>query len=225
MLSESLESIGDRAFDSCSFSRIEPSTSLEQDNQEDGTYLKLPSSLKHIGKYAFAEISALKSIILPNSIKTIDEFAFSFTRSTHRILQTLVIPACVEEIGRFAFWHGTTYHYPEELGPFTDDLQDIYCLLENPIYNNNIFGDVKEKTLHVPASSLDLFRNDNQWNKFKEIVPLTEEEVALDIVPLNGATNRREVHYSLSGNRIDPGEKGVHIIKYDNGTIRKVVCR
>ena len=224
-LPESLESIGDWAFYSCSFSRIEPSTSLGQDNPEDGTCLKLPSSLKHIGKYAFAEIRELTSIILPNSVKTIGELAFSFTRNSHRNLHTLVIPASVEEIGRYAFWHGTTYHYPDEVGPFTDDLNDVYCHLENPVYNNNIFGNVKDKTLHVPAQSIELYRNGSQWNKFKEIVPLTNDEVAMGILPLNGATNTQEVHYSLSGHRIDSGQKGIHIIKYDNGTIRKVVIR
>ena len=78
----------------------------------------------------------------------------------HRVLKTVVIPAGVEEIGGSAFSLYTTYHYPEEVEPLmVDDLKDVYCHIVTPIDCNSIVNKPSEKTLHVPAESVGLYRN------------------------------------------------------------------
>ena len=101
-LPEGLESIEDSTFHTCKFSRIIPSTMAEEGGD---SCLILPPSLKHIGKYAFADNRRLTCILLPNSLKTIGYQAFSNYTDTHRILKTVVIPSGVEEIDEFAFYH------------------------------------------------------------------------------------------------------------------------
>ena len=218
-LPDDLESIEDSTFYWCNFSKIVPPTMAEECNQ-DGSCLILPPSLKHIGKHAFAENSRLTSVILPNSLKTIGFMAFSNYTDTHRILKTVVIPSGVEEIGTAAFSHGWAHGSPAP--SLVDDLKDIYCHVVTPI-NSYSFGKQSDKTLHVPAQSVGLYRNHEYWGRFKEIVPLTDEETGIS------PTTMRElddgIHYSLSGTRVSPNGKGIHVVRYDDGTVRKVICK
>ena len=216
-LPDDLESIEDSTFFGGTFSRLVPPTMAGEGGD---SCLILPPSLKHIGKYAFADNRRLTCIILPNSLKTIGFRAFSNYTDTHRILKTVVIPAGVEEIDRGAFSHGWGYGSPAP--SLVDDLKDVYCYIDTPI-DSYIFSKQSEKTLHVPAQSVGLYRNHVYWNQFKEIVPLTGEELGI------GPTTMREPddgsHYSLSGSRISPNQKGIHLVRYDDGTVRKVICK
>ena len=179
----------------------------------------IPEGVISIGDYAFANNSRLTSVILPNSLKTIGYRAFSNDEDSHRILKTVVIPAGVEEIGSGAFSHINRWHYSS----MVDDLNDIHCHVVTPIDCYNIVNKEFEKTLHVPAQSVVLYRNHSYWAKFKEIVPLTNEETGIS------PTTMREpddgIHYSLSGSRISPNGKGIHLVRYDDGTVRKVICK
>lgn len=79
--SSKLESIGEYAFSYCN--------SLDS--------IKLPSSLKKIGKHAFSN-SAFSSFTIPSSCKEIGDYAFSgciFTR--------IEIPNTVKKVGKYAF--------------------------------------------------------------------------------------------------------------------------
>ena len=214
-LPDGLESIEDSTFCWCKFSRIIPSTMAEEGGD---SCLILPPSLKHIGKYAFADNRRLTCIILPNSLKTIGFRAFSNYTDTHRILKTVVIPAGVEEIDRGAFSHGWGYGSPAP--SLVDDLKDVYCYIDTPI-DSYIFSKQSEKTLHVPAQSVGLYRNHVYWNQFKEIVPLTDKETGIS--PTTMREPDEGIHYSLSGSRISPESKGIHLVRYDDGTVRKVI--
>ena len=219
-LPDGLESIEDSTFHTCKFSRIIPSTMAEEGGD---SCLILPPSLKHIGKYAFADNRRLTCVILPNSLKTIGYQAFSNYTDTHRILKTVVIPAGVEEIGRLAFFHGWGYGSPAP--SLVDDLKDIYCHIVVPLdcYDCYPFKTDSDKTLHVPAQSVGLYRKHKYWGMFKEIVPLTDEETGIS--PTTMREPYEGIHYSLSGSCISPNSKGVHLVRYEDGTVRKVICR
>ena len=68
-----------------------------------------------------------------------------------------------------------------------------------------------------------LYRNHKYWGRFKEIVPLTNEETG--VRPTMGREPDEGIHYSLSGTRISPNGKGIHVVRYDDGTVRKVICK
>ena len=55
-----------------------------------------------------------------------------------------------------------------------------YYAVEMPrfyVYDGSLEGfDAENATLHVPAYMVDEFKEDSEWGKFGNIVPLTEEE-------------------------------------------------
>ena len=80
-------------------------------------------------------------------------------------------------------------------------------------------------TLHIPAESKELYRNHEYRSKFKEIDPLTDEEKDTGIHPIMVRDPDDSVYYSLSSSRIPPNGKDIHVVRYDDGTVRKVICK
>ncbi len=83
VLPDSLEEIGDYAFESCS--RL--------------VNLTIPDNVTSIGSYAFYRCDSLLSATIPDSITSIGDRAFSYCRS----LTTIIIPDSVISLGRYAF--------------------------------------------------------------------------------------------------------------------------
>ena len=222
ILSPNLTEIRDETFCSCALDTIIIPNSVKRIGKSAFAYCSKLSSiifadgLESIDGLAFANNSSLTSVILPNSLKTIGYRAFSNDEDSHRILKTVVIPAGVEEIGSGAFSHINRWHHSS----MVDDLKDIYCHVVTPI-DSYVFNNQSEKTLHVPAQSVGLYRNHVYWNQFKEIVPLTNEETGIS--PTTMRESDDGIHYSLSGSRISPESKGIHLVRYHDGTVRKVI--
>lgn len=58
------------------------------------------------------------------------------------------------------------------------NITDVYCYAEKvPTTESNAFNssNISSATLHVPASSIELYKNAEPWKQFKSIVALTEE--------------------------------------------------
>jgi excisionase family DNA binding protein len=83
----SVTSIGDYAFDSC--------TGL--------TSITIPNSVTSIGKGAFGYCEGLTSVTIPNSVTSIGEGAFGYCKG----LTSVTVPNSVTSIGKLAF-HGCT---------------------------------------------------------------------------------------------------------------------
>ena len=86
-LPDSVETIGDSAFDHC----------------DKLTSVTLGSGLKSIGNYAFNYCSALSSINIPEGVTFLGNSAFNNCTS----LESINIPGSVNTIGNSAFWHCT----------------------------------------------------------------------------------------------------------------------
>lgn len=93
-------------------------------------------------------------------------------------------------------------------------------------------------TLHVPATSINAYRTTAPWSDFGTIVAFTDEDDTDDIEdiehsPLN--TEHSEVAiYNLAGRKIVNGQssivnakwpQGINIIRYSDGTSRKVLIK
>ena len=87
MLPDSVETIGESAFDHCN----------------KLTSVTLGSGLKSIGNYAFNYCSALSSINIPEGVTFLGNSAFNNCTS----LESINIPGSVNTIGNSAFWHCT----------------------------------------------------------------------------------------------------------------------
>ena len=121
-------------------------------------------------------------------------------------LTSVTIGNGVESIQRFAFDQ-------------CKKLEDVYCYAEKfPDVDSESFelyypdSYIYWITLHVPAKSLNLYKAHKVWGFFKEIVPLTEEEMSIDDLYVNNNKTASTI-YDLNGKRVTgPISHGIYII-------------
>ncbi|MCR5316374.1 MAG: leucine-rich repeat domain-containing protein, partial [Bacteroidaceae bacterium] len=102
-------------------------------------------------------------------------------------------------------------------------LTDVYCSADEcPSITTNAFlgTTISKATLHVPANSVDKYKTHNVWGKFMDVVPLTDEELAINNITFND-TDVKDV-FDLSGSRINQLKRGVNIIRTKDGKTMKV---
>ena len=171
------------------------------------TSLTLPVGITSIGYDAFAYCSGLTSLNLPAGITSIDKYAFSGCSR----LTSLTLPAGITSIGEFAFWR-------------CSGLTSIYVYAEKvPRIGHYAFeGCASRKcTLYVPKGTYDNYRL-SEFGYFENIV----EFDATGIDKTTTSTDVEEVsRYSLNGQRLAVPVKGLNIVKYSDGSARKVVVK
>ena len=111
VIGDSVTSIGDYAFQSCSglTSITIPNsvTTIGKSAFRDCsslTSITIPNSVTSIGRNAFYGCSSLTSVTIPNSVTSISERSFSFCSS----LTSITIPNSVTSIGKSAFYECTS---------------------------------------------------------------------------------------------------------------------
>ena len=171
------------------------------------TSLTLPVGITSIGYDAFAYCSGLTSLNLPAGITSIDKYAFSGCSR----LTSLTLPAGITSIGEFAF-------------SYCSGLTSIYVYAEKvPRIGRYAFeGCASRKcTLYVPKGTYDNYRL-SEFGYFENIV----EFDATGIDKTTTSTDVEEVsRYSVNGQRLAVPVKGLNIVKYSDGTARKVVVK
>ena len=142
---ESVREIGNQAFQDC----------------RGLTSVSLPSSLVFLGDASFRDCRALTSITLPDGLTSIGWRTFYACLN----LKEIDIPDSVTNIDDDAF-------------AFSEKLEEVYCRATTPPYTNNNRQFRRcnpEATLHVPAASLQVYKETAPWCDFKYIVPLETE--------------------------------------------------
>jgi hypothetical protein len=96
--------------------------------------IKLPDSIKYIGKEAFRE-SDVKELVLPENLEVIDDRAFQYANNLEG---TLEIPENVRYIGQYAFQSNylTSIVFPESI-EIIEDGAFLYSELENIEFKGN----------------------------------------------------------------------------------------
>ena len=155
----------------------------------------------------------MKSIVIPNSVDTIGPGAFY----QFRTLESVTIGSGVKNIGRKAFSN-------------CEELADVYCLAESvptTVVNDggetcNPFEDSMQEyiTLHVPETLVEAYKAQYPWNLFKEIVPITD--TAIRNVT---ASESAKTFYTLDGVQNDKPQKGINIIRTNEGKAKKVLVK
>lgn len=180
-------SIGDEAFWSCGLqSVVIPEGVTKIGTRAFGsnswlTEVNLPSSVTFIGPRAFESCANLTKVNIPEGVTTIYSYTFSYCYN----LTTITLPESVTEISGAAFGNCpalTSINIPQSvtrigMAAFHDCpcLKDVYCYAAqvpetvSEAFNNTPINDA---TLHVPASSIDLYKDAEPWKYFKEIVAL-----------------------------------------------------
>ena len=164
----------------------------------------IPTNVTSIGNSAFFG-RPITSIFLPNGVTAIDNEAFhSCTK-----LETVVLPKTVTFVANYAFRS-------------CESLKHFYCYAEqvpeSPSYSEPFAkSSATAATLHVPASAVDAYKS-SSWNIFKEIVPLTDEDLTLVEIRLDKVQNPKNNNavYNLQGRQLQTPQKGLNIV---NGKI------
>ena len=169
------------------------------------TSLTIPSGVTSIGDWAFGGCSGLTSLTIPSGVTSIGYDAFSGCSG----LTSLTIPSGVTSIDQWAFkgCSGLTsiYVYPENL----------------PELGTDIFNgcDAKNCTVYVPKGTYDAYKS-SEFGYFEKIV----EFDASGIDKVTTSTNAKEVsRYSVNGKRLSAPAKGLNIVKYSDGTTKKIM--
>ena len=172
------------------------------------TSLTLPAGITSIGSRAFQGCSGLTSLTLPAGITWIDSYAFLNCSG----LTSLTLPAGITWIGERAFYG-------------CSGLTSIYVYAEKvPEIGSNAFErfDAKKCTLYVPMGTRDDYRLSEFGDYFENIVEF--ESTGID--KTTTSTDVEEVaRYSVNGQRLSAPTKGLNIVKYSDGSVKKVAVR
>lgn len=199
------------------------------------TSITIPEGITSIKKCSFESCSRLLSLSLPTSLTEIGEYAF---RSTG--LQSVDIPYGVETIGGNAFYECfnlTDVTIPSTVtsighGAFycCNILNTVKSFISNPFEIGVVFyshWDMKNKIimLHVPYGTKDLYEATPTWSD--QFISIVEMEKGTANVENKTASigARIEAYYTLGGQRIDTGMKGLNIVRQANGGLKKVLIK
>ena len=213
-LPSGITSIGNEAFSGCSglTSLSLPSgiTSIGREafsGCSGLTSLSLPSGITSIGSEAFSGCSGLTSLSLPSGLTSIDFNAFSGCSG----LTSLSFPSGITSIGGKAFsgCSGLTsiYVYAEKLPNMESDVFDG-C-------------DAKKCTVYVPKGTYDDYWL-SEFGYFENIVEFEATGIN-NVITSNDAMELSR--YSVNGQRLSAPTKGLNIVKYSNGSVKKVAVQ
>ncbi len=161
-----------------------------------------------IGNNAFQGSSSLTDVTIPESVTSIGNYAFDGCSS----LTSEMIPNSVTSIDDYAFWFCTNLSSVLSLNP------------EPPTCASTSFGYVDTNTcaLTVPEGSKEAYAAADVWKDFFNIV----EEDLTGVKAVSTSDDEREVsHYTLDGKQVNAPQKGVNIIRYSDGSARKVLVQ
>ena len=208
------DKIGDNAFCDCSglTSLTLPSGVTEIGNAAfEGcsglASLTLPSGVTEIGNAAFEGCSGLTSLTLPSGVTKIGNAAFEGCSG----LTSLTLPSGVAKIGDYAF-HGCS------------GLTSIYVYAEKlPNMGNDVFEgcDAKKCTVYVPKGTYDDYWL-SEFGYFENIVEFDPTGIN-NVITSNDA--KELSRYSVNGQRLSAPTKGLNIVKYSDGSVKKVAVQ
>lgn len=216
-LPSGVTTIGDNAFSDCS----------------NLTNVTLPSALASIGDYAFRGCSNLTNVILPSAFTAIGNVAFSGCSN----LANVTLSSNITSIGTYAFQNCINLKnltISKDVTSIKDiafnnsyddlELESVYVAWENPIEAGSFFIRIKISncTLYVPQGTKEAYANADVWKDFENIIEY-------DATGIDKVTNRSDVkeisRYSLNGQRVTSPTKGVNIVIYSDGSIKKVAVQ
>ena len=208
------------------------------------TSLIIPSSVTEIGESAFEGCSGLTSLTIPSSVTEIGGAAFkgcsslinlyykidekieTYLRYGHlyinvkcgieyylndKKITSVAIPSTITKLGEYAFQN-------------CRDLTSVYVSWQSPIPTGSAFYgvDISKCTLYVPQGTEQDYWLAPVWGDFGKIV----EFDATGIDKVTTSNDAKELsRYSVNGQRLSAPSKGLNIVKYSDGSVKKVAVQ
>lgn len=234
---ESVVSIGTSAFWCCTHLEsvnIPMGVTTIERSTFDSCYrlanVSIPASVKTIGGWAFRWCKSLANLTLPSGISEIDRYTFYGCSN----LAKLQLPKEITRIGREAFSGCealSEIDIPSSVTTIEDyafegcsGLSKIYVHWITPIETGtNVFKgcDSENGTLYVPKGTYQDYWL-SEFAYFKNIVEY-------DVTGINqvstSATAKPLSRYSVNGQRLTSPTKGLNIVKYSDGSVRKEMVK
>ena len=195
--------------------------------------INLPSGVTTIGDNAFSDCSNLTNVILPSAFTAIGNVAFSGCSN----LANVTLSSNITSIGTYAFQNCINLKnltISKDVTSIKDiafnnsyddlELESVYVAWENPIEAGSFFNRIKISncTLYVPQGTKEAYANADVWKDFGNIIEY-------DATGIDKVINRSDVkeisRYSLNGQRVTSPTKGVNIVVYSDGSIKKVAVQ
>ena len=167
-------------------------------------YTVIPEDVSIIGEKSFNNVA--EDLVIPNQVTIIGKEAFANSNN----LTTLTIGKNVSFIGAKNFVV-TSYSVFK--------VKDVYCYAKIPPslgsdvfeYSSNYTSYAPRVTLHVPASSIGLYKTADVWKDFKEILPLPDEGISTGLEAIDNGEltiDKSLPQYNLHGQRVSHPVKG-----------------
>ena len=170
------------------------------------TSIYLPSCTE-VGDYAFRGCTFLTSVDLP-MCTTIGECAFLDCTG----LTSINIASGITSIDEQAFYRCSR-------------LTEIYVSWDTPLsIDATVFSgvDMQDCTLYVPKGTLSKYKKAEVWKDFGNIVEYETNGIDNASVAVDTTETAR---YSANGQQVTAPVKGLNIVKYSDGSVRKVLVR
>lgn len=167
------------------------------------TSINIPSSVTEIGNRVFEDCKSLTSVNIPSGVTEIAWRTFWGCSS----LTSVNIPSSVTEIGGAAFYG-------------CKGLKSIYIFAEDvPTIGTGAFDgcDSKNCTLYVPNGTYDAYWL-SEFGYFENIVEFDATSIHNTVATPKAQETAR---YAVNGQRLTAPIKGINLVKYSDGTVKK----
>ena len=147
-----------------------------------------------------------KNSKIPNSFTSLGDDCFSGCSS----LTSITIPNSVTSLGDYCFWDCSS-------------LTSIYMLPSTPpSTESGIFGETRLETVYVvDEDAKTAYQTQEPWNKYAIVVMPT----GIEELETEKTTPTIVGYYDLSGRPINGKQRGAVILRYSDGTTRKVMVK